>query len=254
MHRVRVETQCSADYFYSKAKPAETEQIFQPRERAYCRFVDQIRAGKEPSRHDFGDFFLCMFDLHLRNAIHKNKTGQEGIDAYEMRISMFLSQMLVGNPTSLSAQTIKSHIQSQWRMEIIPAPPDYQFITSDNPSVFITCKPPPPNGKGALQLIFLPIDPTNIAVAFDRRFLWLKKKTATAKDVQTFNVGQIQNAEKCIYAAEAIDENDQISFRSVFARKNPLDCEVTAKGWKLMIAYLPPEHHFSFMRLKPPLF
>jgi hypothetical protein len=77
--RVPVGSQCFKKYFYSKTDPAATEMMFQQREEIYCRFVDIIRAGQEPEIQNFGDLFLCMCDLNLRNATHKNSTGHEGI-------------------------------------------------------------------------------------------------------------------------------------------------------------------------------
>ena len=53
--RVPVESQCFRDYFYSKENAAKWEHEFQRREESYCRFVDELRAGKEPSRIGHGD-------------------------------------------------------------------------------------------------------------------------------------------------------------------------------------------------------
>src|SRR5277367_5694359 len=80
---VPIESQCFSDYLYSKKEAAEIESKFQSRENNYCQIVDKIRANKEPTGHNFGDLFLSMFDFYLRNAIHKNRTGKEGIDAYD---------------------------------------------------------------------------------------------------------------------------------------------------------------------------
>ena len=82
--KVPVESQCFGNYFYSKENAAEAEQGFQWREVSYCKFVDELRAGKEPSRISHGDLFLNMADLHLRNAIHKNLTKDEGLEAYNV--------------------------------------------------------------------------------------------------------------------------------------------------------------------------
>jgi len=255
MLRVPIDSQCFGKYLYSKENPAETEKIFQYREGIYCRFVDMIRTGQEPPGKLFGDFFLCMVDLHLRNAIHKNLTGQEGIDAYNLRINMFLARILVcKSDGDFSIPTVREHIRSFWRMEIIRAPADIQFVTSDHPSVFTTCRNSSSSSSGALHLILLPIDLNNVAVAFDKRFLWLNKGIATPRDMDTFNVGQIQNAESCIYSSRFFGEQELRSVQTIFAKKNPPNCEVTAESWKLTMQYLPPEHHFSFMRLKPPRF
>lgn len=255
MRRVPVESQGFENYFYSKEKAAETERLFQPREEIYCHFVDQIRLGKEPPRKSFGDFFLCMFDLHLRNAAHKNLTSGEGVSAYQARLTMFFSQLLVGGDhADCTIPKVKDHIQTHWRMEIIPAPPEYQFLTSDHPSIFMTCTHAASKARNALQMILLPVDPLHTAVAFDRRFISLRNQVATPSDVQTLNVGQVQNCEKCVYSSDSIDDNDRQSLAWVFKTKKASSCEVTDKGWKLTTAYLPPENHFSFMQAKPLLF
>ena len=255
MRRVTVETQCREDYFYSKSNPSETEQIFEYREKAYCHFVDQLRLGQEPSRRDFGDFFLCMFDLNLRNAVYKNRTSSEGMDAYDARLSLFLSQMLVGgNPAECTRQKIKEYIQAFWLMEIISAPDGFDFITSDHPSVFVHCTGPNPTVRRALQLMILPIDPKHTAIAFDNRFIWLSQSVATPQDVRTINGGQVQNCENCVFISRPLTNEECNSCSTIFTGKRPNNCEINENGWRLVTTYLPSEHHFSFMKVKPPRF
>jgi hypothetical protein len=89
--RVPVESQCFKDYFYSKKNAAEAEKGFHSREMRYCKFVDELRAGKEPSRNSHGDLLLNMIDLQLRNGVHKNLTDDEGLEAYNVRLALFLA-------------------------------------------------------------------------------------------------------------------------------------------------------------------
>jgi hypothetical protein len=251
---VPIESQCFADYLYSKEKAAEAEIMFQSREKTYCQFVDKIRTKQEPTGHNCGDLFLSMFDFHLRNAIHKNRTGKEGIEAYDHRIQIAFSQILLGrNDGKMPKANIIDHIQHYWRLEIISISSDNQFVTSDHPSVWITVKKSPNGLKPELQLITLPLTPKHTAVAFDRRVLEIVNKPASLSDVVTLNVGQIENAEQCVYMSGRLKDGDIAVAKNCFARKPASVCEVNEGGWKLILQYLPYEHHFSFMRLRPPL-
>ena len=250
--RVPVDSQCFGDYFYSKKSPSETEKIFQSREVIYCNFVDEIRAGKEPSRNAFGDLFLCMVDLQLRNGIHKNNTGKEGIEAYDMRLGMFFYQMLLRKPDADSLiPAVKLHLHHHWRMEIIQSPSTVKFATSDNPSLFTSLVSHSPNRNSPLQMIFLPLDPNNVAVAFDKRFMWITPGQATENDARTLNHNQIQNAENCIFSSHSILSSDLQKVHDVFATKPKAISEIDMSGWRSFKQYLPPEHYFSFMKIKP---
>jgi hypothetical protein len=250
--RVPVESQCFKKYFYSKKRPAEAEKIFQKREEIYCRFVDKIRAGQELEMRDFGDLFLCMCDLHIRNAAHKHYTGQEGIEAYNDRLVLFFSGLLLGNSEAiLSLEVIKQHLHAYWRMEIIPAPANFQYVTSDHPVVFMTCSNPA-NRKNPVQIILLALDPTNLAIAFDQRFLGVNGQGATPDDVRLFNIGQVHNATKFIYSAAQFTENDLAFSKKIFLQKQSPLSESTLKKWNLSLTYLPPQAHYSFISMKAP--
>jgi hypothetical protein len=245
--RVPVESQCSKKYFYSKKNAADAEKMFQRREEIYCGFVDKIRAGQEPEIQNFGDLFLCMCDLHLRNAAHMNLTGQEGIDAYDDRLDLLFRGLLLGMAKrKLLLEDIKRYLQANWRLEIIPRPTEFRFITSDHPVIFMT-RSNPPDPKNPLQIILLALDPSNIAVAFDRRFVLVEKKTATAADVTLFNTGQVNNAIKFVYSSAQFTGNDLTFFTDVFLQRKSPYSEVTVKGWKLSLTYLPPQAHYSFI-------
>jgi hypothetical protein len=253
VRRVPVRSQCFGDYFYSKENPQEIEQIFNRREVIYCQFVEKIRAKQEPDRKSFGDLFLCMADISLRNGIHKNLTGKEGVEAYNIRLIVFFSAMLLEKPNELfPIETIKRHLHSYWRMEIISAPAEFHFATSDNPSLFTTCRRSVPGRRSPLQLIILPLDPAHIAVAFDRRFMWVQQRQATVADVQTINYNQIVNAENCVYKSRAFSDGESEIVRNTFSQKTKPVSQVTADGWHTYMQYLPPQHYFSFMQMKPP--
>jgi hypothetical protein len=257
MRCVPVESQCSSNYHYSKEKAAETEKMFQINERAYCGCVDKIRLGKELEGRNRGDLLLAMFDFHLRNAVHKNRTGKEGIEAYGRRIDIFISQMLLNkNDGPISKADIIDHIVRYWRLEIITIPSNMnnQFLTSDHPSVWTTLRQNSDTSKTTLQLVSLPLTPKHTAICFDRRVFEIIGNQTKPNDEGTLNVGQIQNAENCVYMSLPLPNHQMAIIENHFSRKQASSCEVTDQGWRLVLNYLPPEHYFSFMRLRPPLF
>jgi hypothetical protein len=245
---VSVASQCYGKYFYSKKSPADVELMFQKREQIYCSFVDTIRAGHEIEIQNFGDLFLCMCDLNLRNAAHVNSTGEEGIDAYDARLGLFFSGLLLAKGEA-NLEVVKYHLQTNWRMEILPAPSGFQFVTSDHPTVFMTCDNPP-NPQNPLQIIMLALDPMHIAVAFDRRFVSIERTSVTVADINLFNIGQVHNATRFIYSAIPIAGDGLPFFENVFLQKKGPQSEITTVGWRLSLAYLPPQSHYSFIRIK----
>jgi hypothetical protein len=131
---VPVVSQCSASYFYSKEKAAEAKKMFQVNEEAYCKFVDKIRTGQELEGRNLGDLLLAMFDFYLRNIVRDNKTGKERIEAYSRCVDIFITQILLGrNDSKITRADIANHLSNYWRVEIISASSNHQFLASDHP-------------------------------------------------------------------------------------------------------------------------
>ena len=149
--------------------------------------------------------------------------------------------------TMLKDFTEKNLRRHNWRMEIIPAPPNHQFISSDHPSIFMICSGPTPKVNMALQMLILPLEPKHVAVAFDRRFVALQQMTASEKDVQTLNAWQIHNSRNCIYSARELRDEEVTICRTHLNQKQKKECASDELGWRLYTSYLPPESHFSFM-------
>ena len=255
LRQVPIVSQCSSDYFYSKTKPADTEAMFQQIETALCNCVDKIKLGRILTGREYGQLLLAIFDLHLRNATHKNMTGKEGIDAYNLRSRIFMSKILLGKKNiDATKRDITTHVGHYWGVEIVSTPPGHEFVTSDHPSVWITLRKPFAQTKPSLHMATLPLTPTHTAVAYDRRVLDVIANTATDDDDQTLNGGQIQNAEKCIYTSTCMAENQLETVKYQLTNKTDLACEVYDTGWQLALQHLPADHYFSFIRLKPPLF
>ena len=249
---IPVESQCSANYFYSKEKPAETEEMFQINENAYCHCIDKIRTKRELTDRNPGDLLLAMFDFHLRNAAHKNQIGKEGVEAYSRRVGIFIGQILLGREDeAITTLDVKKHIEAYWRVRIISAPSGHQFVTSDHPSVWRTLGQVLPSFKTKLHLIALPIGPKSIAIGFDRRVVEIVGYDATSKDAGILNASQIENSEKCLYMAQLLPP-EQMTFYQEHLRKKPASqSEIVEEGWKFPWHTLNPDRYFSFMRLCP---
>jgi len=250
---VPVVSQCAEDYFFSRLNPAETEAKFQLVEKAYCQSVDQIRLKRKLDHREAGQLFAAMIDLHLRNKAHKNETGKEGIDAYNQRSRIFLSEILLtGRNGTVTKKEILEHILNHWSLQIVSSPHPSEFLTSDHPSVWTALRPAM-HSRPRLHMITLPLAPNLAAVAFDKRVIQVDGDKADHNDMQTFNSGQIQNARRCVYASSqlAIDHLDIL--RNHFSNKKDSSSVVRENSWRLGLQYLPIEHHFSFIKLRPPL-
>ena len=252
---VPVESQCSADYFYSKVKAAETEQMFQINENAYCDCVDRIRTKREFVDRNIGDLLLAMFDFHLRNAAHKNHIGKEGIEAYSRRVGIFIGQILLGREDeAITELDVKRHLESYWRIRIISAPAGHQFVTSDHPSVWRTLGQVSVGFKTKLHLIALPIGPAAVAIGFDRRVVEITKYDANSKDVRVLNTAQIENSEKCVYMSKLMPPEQLAFVKKCFDTKPASQSEIVDEGWLFPWHLLRPERYFSFMQLRPLVF
>lgn len=248
---VSVASQCFENYFYSKEKAAETEMYFQRGENVYCECVDKIRSGRPINSNDGGNLLLMMFDFHLRNAAHKNLTGKEGIDAYLLRNRIFTGKLLLGRQdNNITLSDIVAHVSQHWSIQIVSASSSL-FITSDHPSVFTPINLTRPS----LEIVTLPLTPKYTAVGFDKRSIQIIGDEANPEDEATLNAGQLANANRCIYGSNPTNAEGLATINNHFKnKKNDLLSEVSENAWKITLEYLPPEHHFSFMRLKPPLF
>lgn len=247
--RVRVESQCASDYHYSKRDPEAAERQFQPMESLYCGCIDKIRGGLPLSQDDYGILLSNMFDFFIRNAIHENATGREEIDAYRQRVHIFWSQILMKGAPVRSEADIQHHIKQFWGVHVFLAPPGRQFITSDHPSVWTALDSETPH----LHMLTLPITPTQIAVAFDKRFVWAVSQDMSEEDYLTVMDSEMQNAVASIYSATEFTQPVLDTMKQRFSVKEAHDCRIDENTWRLSVAGMPQKYLFSFMRLPPPL-
>jgi len=257
--RVPVNSQCYENFFYSQSDPEAAEKSFHRREGAFCKIMNDLWQTEDLVEISMGDLFQYMFDLNLRNAAHENRTQREGFVAYQHRMNMFLTQLLLNadasklTPEQLG-EKIKLHIKINWRMEVVKAAPDTEFITSDHPSIFMTCTTPIPRPQNALQMILLPLNPTHTAIAFDRRRVWVDiRPTATESDMMAMNISQLGNARTCIYCAREFNADELANCRNQFEIRPKNKSIIDDSKWSLCMTYLEPKFQFSFLELKPPL-
>lgn len=129
------------------------------------------------------------------------------------------------------------------------------FITCDHPSVWTLVNTPADDAKPELHLVTLPLTPKYTAVAYDRRVLQVKGGQASVEDDKTLNLGQIENADRCIYTSKSLSDEHMAIIKNLFERKKTvaLRSEVHENTWLAPMLHLPAEHHFSFIRVNPPL-
>jgi hypothetical protein len=255
LRSVPVVSQCSANYFYSKEKAAETEKMFQVNEDAYCKCVDKIRIRQEPEGRNLGDLLLAMFDFYLRNVVRNNRTGKERIEAYSRCVDIFITQILLGRSDSqITKADVTNHLLKYWRVKIISTSSNHQFLASDHPSIWRTLGEVSIGLKTKLHLMTLPLTPEFLAIGFDRRVLEIVGDQANSKDIGILNTAQIENSNQCIYMSKLLPNEQIETIKSYLANKPVSLCEVNEEGWKIAWYPLLPEKYFSFMRLKPLLF
>jgi len=247
--QVPVKSQCWNAYHYSKNDPAAAERGFHRFEKEYCGCVDKIRAGKDLKDSEYGSLLVNMFDFFIRNAIHKNSTGREGIEAYKLRWGMFLQDMVLQRTAKVTPENVQSHIVRYWGLWIASAPQGRIFITSDHPSVW-TCIN---DGHPGLHLLSLPLTPTHMAIAFDKRFLYVTGEPMSQDDCATFLDSQLHNAYLAAYSSTPLDAANLDLVKKRFHDKEDPNDETDMRGWRMSLASLPSQYHFSFMRLTPPL-
>jgi len=166
---VPIQTQCAKDYHYSKNEAEAAEREFHVMEDRYCRCVEAFTMGHEPDDLDTGGLLMSMFTLYLRNAVHVNNKGKEGIEAYRSRFWTFLQNVLLCNHTVANADTLQAELSLNWGLRVLLPPSGRLFLTSDNPSVWTsvfgssddttTSSSPRKIKSSPMQLITLPITP-----------------------------------------------------------------------------------------------
>ncbi|HTB64227.1 MAG TPA: DUF4238 domain-containing protein [Opitutales bacterium] len=194
---VTVKSEGHEKYFYSKSDPEKPESHFGNIEMQYGLIAQKIWRSQVPTRNDYFGLIVVMIDIHLRSPIYQNQTGAENFKAYETRVSSLGN--ILGVPKSDAAMhEIKESFRKFWRVRLLKSAPNYEFITSDCPSLWFTT-----DEHQGPQFFIMPITPFHLAVAFDLRHVRMQRSNQiTNHDQLTVTRDLIGHSQNAIYCRE----------------------------------------------------
>jgi len=225
--------------------------MFSQAEGFYAGCAKRIKLGEQPANiREFFGLILMMFDLKLRNAAQVNLTGRDNFHAYLMRTQAFKKGILLGwedrDPTD---DDVVDHLIKWWRVRVLAPEAGTEFLTSDNPSVWIASKSPRPK----LELVLLPITAVHLAVAFDKRRIKLINGQTTADDQTGMIQMQCRSSLRSVYSSEQLLPNEE-ALVSKHMKNGKDHLGVTNdSGWEADLQALDDDRGFSFIGEAPPL-
>jgi len=193
--------------------------VFAEMEGLYGRCMNKVRLGLHPSKEQMFSLLLMTFDVKLRNAAQKNETPHEDFSAYTVRALLFLKSMLLGlaHREPRNGEAI-DHLTRFWKVRILKAAPGTEFLTSDNPSIWIVSK----GEKPTLEMTVLPLTPDRIAVAYDKRRKKVFGKHTSAKDQEGFVRLQCRNSMRAVYCSQQLTaDEEKFVNQCITERNNP---------------------------------
>ena len=235
------------DYFYSELEPKQTEKRFQKSESEYSKCVLKIKNRKHLDGRENLHLIANMFDFYLRSASHANATGREGYEAYKFRSGIFLQKCLLKREVGDDLpEEVISHIRANWAIKLFQVVSTGEFLTSDNPS-FCIWRPGIQENEPDLEMIALPLTPTVIAVAYDRRLIRIISDQLTIDDERNLNEGQIVNAISCVYTATEPNELTLGVLREKFAQNEEFSNITTSNSIRIAASVPLESCHYSFL-------
>jgi hypothetical protein len=238
---VSVESQCAKDYFYSLCDPEGTEEMFRGMEAAYGRIAQKIWSGEDSTERDFFGLILMMFDLHCRNVCYANRTQEENVHAYRVRIHC-LRQILMGDTCgTVSDQQFGEHLRTVWRVRLLKATRGDELATCDNPVLWFTF-----DETADLHLMVMPVTPFYCAVAFDRRFSRAVGSNLSTTDESHLNNLQVLNCCECLFTLNELTAGEQQSVRDKWKGREKPFGYVDEKQWSASLK-LADRDCFSFL-------
>jgi len=239
---VPIESQCFEEYHYSKQNAEGAEKEFHGMEGGYSACVKKINRNESLAPAEFGSLLLCAFDFYLRNKIHENLTGREGIDAYHFRTQLFWRHILLQRPDGeITKADIERHLAEHWSLAVALAPVGNLFLTSDHPSVWMCVD----DEKRGLHLLSLPLTPTHVLFAYDKRMVTFTYSLMVENDCLTLNQAQLFNARQAVYSASDLGEKQREIIKTSLGEKSESKYETENHTWRTGLAGLGPEHLFS---------
>jgi len=223
-----VQSQCAEDHFYSLRDAQGTEEMFQKMEVIYDKIMQKIWSGKQPTKRDYFGLILMMVDLHCRNVCYANRTKEENVHAYRVRIHC-LPQVFLGDVrANPSRQQLTEHLQAVWRVRLLKTNKGNELATSDNPAVWFTLRE-----THVPHFIVMPVSLFHCAVAFDKRFSRVIGNDLTPADQSHLNQLQVQNSWQCLFTPTALSAVQQQCVREMWKRREKPSGYVDEEKWSM---------------------
>lgn len=242
---VPVQSQCAGDYLFSKTAPQKSEEEFQEFEKGYAAALTKIWCDGDPTVFEYFALILAAFDLYTRNIVHENRTGLEGVQAYQFRIVSFINRLIVGNfgAEALPLSELFERLKQTWGVRLFRTPTGREIITSDHPVLCFTW------GAGeTIDFLLLPVTPNVCAVVFDKRTARPQGNTLVETDGVHLVEALASHCHSCIYAASQPSEQAIDAFRRLINRRVIPRTVTDAEKWSLNLTVPPRPDIFSFIR------
>lgn len=215
-----VKSLAAADYFYSEITPAFDFE-FNAMENDYPLIVKKIMNGETLSKKEYYSFIVTMGDFNLRNVAYENQTDKERKEVYTAISRAFIEDMFgqaEGGGTDF--QGMLDWFAAHWRLQPFRSDCGEKFITSDNPSKIFS----DPNTKRPV-MIYLPIHPDYVAVAYDKRHLDVVGNEISMDALSVLNGLQVKLCVQHVFSDHDIlngdDEESAETLKSLLNRERP---------------------------------
>lgn len=240
---VPVNSQCAKDYFYTKKEAESTESMFEQMENLYDQIAKKVWARTNLThQEDFG-LILMMLDLHCRNSRYTNRTGEENIKAYRIRIHCLRNHLLLYKGSqNATDEELFAHLHSSWRVRLLQPADENQLITSDNPSIWFTL-----DQSSGLHVVLMPVTPYSCAVAFDRHYCSVIGTSLTGNDQEILNQHQVLVCKDALFSAMALSVAEQVAVRQTWNSRAKQVFEVDGNKWDVSLRKLQSPTAFDFL-------
>ena len=246
--QVPVNSQCADDYLFSKTNPKKSEEDFQKIEEAFAAAMTKVWNGQRPAPYEYFALILAAVDFLMRNIKHMNRTGEEGIHAYNQRINSFLVRIVCKHDSSetLTLDEMYARLKKNWRVRLFRPPPGRLIMTSDNPVVYFKLD----KSNDASDCILFPLTPSICAAIFDARYICASGNFLRDSDVDRLIELLASQCNECFYTAEEPSETEVNSLRSLMKNRSTPMSVTDSRQWEFDTFKIPQPDIFSFIRPK----
>lgn len=241
---VSVDEQCFGNYLFSKADPSAAEAEFGVVEGGFAKAVKKIRSGGRPTPEEYLSLIYATFEFHVRNLVHENDTGGEGMDAYHDRMTTMLNRLIVAHDSSeaLSPEEMLCEILKTWAVRLIRSLGPL-LVTSDNPSLCFAWEV----GRKA-SFFILPVTPQICAVVFDKRSTEICGDTLTESDGRGFIDALARHCNRCVYTTNKPNDTLTKFCRSIWDTRIKVRSVTGETQWCTNLIRPSQSDVFSFIR------